>query len=117
MEKLGLDVSIKPDLGAWKDFLGKLKNPLNEVKIGLIGKYIELQDAYKSIYESFVHAGAYNETKVQVISLHSEELEDSEIEKQLDHLDGILVAPGIGTRGVRSEERRVGMEYESGWIE
>jgi len=107
MEKLGLDVSIKPDLTAWKSFLGKLKNPLNEVRIGLIGKYIELQDAYKSIYESFVHAGAYNETKVNVISLHSEELEDSEIENKLDHLDGILVAPGFGTRGVRGKLKAI----------
>lgn len=113
MEKLGLDVSIKPDLTAWKSFLGKLKNPLNEVRIGLIGKYIELQDAYKSIYESFVHAGAYNETKVNVISLHSEELEDSEIEDKLDHLDGILVAPGFGTRGVRGKLKAISYAREN----
>lgn len=103
MEKLGLPVENEPDLTAWKNFLGKLKNPLHEVRIGLIGKYIELQDAYKSIYESFVHAGAQNETQVNVVSLHSEDLEDGMIEKHLDHLDGILVAPGFGKRGIRGK--------------
>lgn len=103
MEKLGLDTYDEPDLVAWKNFLGKLKNPLNEVKIGLIGKYIELQDAYKSIYESFVHAGAQNETKVNVVSLHSEDLEEPKWEKHLASLDGILVAPGFGKRGIEGK--------------
>lgn len=100
MEKLGLEINDEPNLVAWKNFLGKLKNPLHEVRIGLIGKYIELQDAYKSIYESFVHAGAQNETLVNVISLHSEDLEEPDFEKQLARLDGILVAPGFGKRGI-----------------
>ncbi|MBY5957136.1 CTP synthase [Membranicola marinus] len=103
MEKLGLDDSTAPNLVAWKNFLGKLKNPLHEVRIGLIGKYIELQDAYKSIYESFVHAGAENETLVNVVSLHSEDLEEPDFEKHLASLDGILVAPGFGKRGVEGK--------------
>ncbi len=103
MEKLGLEVVNEPDLVAWKNFLGKLKNPLHEVRIGLIGKYIELQDAYKSIYESFVHAGAQNETLVNVISLHAEDLEEADFEKHLAHLDGILVAPGFGKRGIEGK--------------
>lgn len=103
MEKLGLQDRNEPDLTAWKNFLGKLKNPLHEIKIGLIGKYIELQDAYKSIYESFVHAGAHNETLVNVVSLHSEDLEEQDYEKYLQHLDGILVAPGFGKRGIEGK--------------
>lgn len=103
MEKLGLSTENEPDLTAWKNFMGKLKNPMHEVRIGLIGKYIELQDAYKSIYESFVHAGADNETQVNVVSLHSEDLEECQIEKQLEHLDGILVAPGFGKRGIQGK--------------
>lgn len=103
MEKLGLDASDAPDLTAWEDFLTKLKNPQHEVKIGLIGKYIELQDAYKSIYESFVHAGAQNETRVQVVSLHSEDLEKPDFTDKLKDLDGMLVAPGFGARGVRGK--------------
>ncbi len=103
MEKLGLQVVHEPDLTAWKNFMGKLKNPMNEVRIGLIGKYIELQDAYKSIYESFVHAGAVNETLVNVVSLHSEDLEEVDFEKHLSPLDGILVAPGFGKRGIQGK--------------
>lgn len=103
MEKLGLEVTNEPDLEAWKNFLGKLKNPLHEVRIGLIGKYIELQDAYKSIYESFVHSGAQNETLVNVVSLHAEDLEEIDFEKHLAHLDGILVAPGFGKRGIEGK--------------
>lgn len=107
MEKLGLEAVNEPDLTAWKNFLGKLKNPLQEVKIGLIGKYIELQDAYKSIYESFVHAGAQNETQVNVVSLHSEDLEEANFEKHLEPLDGILVAPGFGKRGIQGKLRAI----------
>lgn len=103
MEKLGLEITNEPNLVAWKNFLGKLKNPLHEVRIGLIGKYIELQDAYKSIYESFVHAGAQNETQVNVVSLHSEDLEEPDFEKHLAPLDGILVAPGFGKRGIEGK--------------
>lgn len=100
--KLRLTDRREPELVKWKAFLGKLKNPLNEIRIGLVGKYNELQDAYKSIYESFVHGGAINETRIKVIPIHSEQLEGTqkEIERQLGDLDGVLVAPGFGERGI-----------------
>ena len=102
MVKLHLPDRKEPDLSAWKVFLGRLKNPVHDVKIGLIGKYHELQDAYKSIFEAFIHAGAVNECRVRVVPIHSESLADSmaEVEKRLLDLDGILVAPGFGERGI-----------------
>ncbi len=101
ISKLHLRDTKEPNLSSWKNFLGKLKNPLHEVKIGLIGKYNELPDAYKSIYESFVHAGAMNECKVRVTPIHAEELEGNykDVGKILSTFDGILVAPGFGERG------------------
>ncbi len=105
ISKLHLNDRREPDLSSWKSFLGKLKNPTKEVKIGLIGKYNELPDAYKSIYESFVHAGAVNECKVRVVPIHAEELEGSykSVGKSLDGLNGILVAPGFGARGIEGK--------------
>ncbi|MGK0389725.1 MAG: CTP synthase [Maribacter sp.] len=99
MNKLRLMDKREPDLKKWKQFLGKLKNPTNEVRIGLIGKYIELKDAYKSIYESFILAGAMNECEVIVEPIHAEELNGDTAEKKLSKLHGILVAPGFGERG------------------
>ena len=87
----------------WKEFLDKLKYPKHRVTIGLIGKYIELQDAYKSILEAFVHAGAMNECKVQVVNVHSEFITDANVAEKLGHLDGLLVAPGFGHRGVEGK--------------
>ncbi len=100
--KLRLKDRREPDLEAWKTFLGKLKNPTREVKIGLVGKYNELQDAYKSIHESFVHSGAVNECRVRVEPIHSEQLEGDfeNVVHRLEDLDGILVAPGFGERGI-----------------
>ena len=105
ISKLHLSDRREPDLSNWKTFLGKLKNPLHEVRIGLIGKYNELPDAYKSIYEAFVHAGAVNECKVKVMPVHAEELEgaNADPEKLLSQLDGILVAPGFGERGIEGK--------------
>ena len=102
INKLRLADKKAPDLRKWKAFLGRLKNPMNEIKIGLIGKYNELPDAYKSIYEAFIHAGGVNECKVKVIPVHAGHLESSaeEVEKKLGKLDGVLVAPGFGERGV-----------------
>ncbi len=102
ISKLHLKDTKEPNLTSWKAFLGKLKNPLHEVKIGLIGKYNELPDAYKSIYEAFIHAGAVNECKVRVIPVHAEALEGSykDVSKALANLNGILVAPGFGERGI-----------------
>lgn len=92
-----------PDLVKWKGFLDKLKHPTGKVNIGLIGKYIELQDAYKSILESFIHAGAINECKVQIVNVHSEHITDDNVAEKLGHLDGLLVAPGFGMRGVEGK--------------
>jgi len=105
ISKLHLNDRREPNLTSWKTFLGKLKNPLHEVKIGLIGKYNELPDAYKSIYESFVHAGAINECKVKVEPIHAEQLEGSykSVGDALAHLNGILVAPGFGERGIEGK--------------
>lgn len=100
LKKLNIKNTPEPDLSQWKEFLGKLKNPTREVQIGLIGKYNELQDAYKSIYEAFIHAGAVNECKVRVVPIHSETLESGDVPQKLRHLDGILVAPGFGERGI-----------------
>lgn len=103
LKKLGLPEKQSPDLKQWNEFLHKLKNPKHEVRIGLVGKYVELQDSYKSILEAFIHAGAANETKVNVVSIHSEHLDDNSAEKHLKGLDGILVAPGFGSRGIEGK--------------
>jgi len=92
------------DLDAWKDFLGRLKNPADTIRIGLVGKYVELKDAYKSIAESFIHAGAQNECKVQLEWIQSETLVDEHhCADVLRHLDGVLVAPGFGERGIEGK--------------
>jgi CTP synthase len=103
LKKLGLSEKNSPDLKQWNEFLQKHKNPKHEVNIGLVGKYVELQDSYKSILEAFIHAGATNETKVNVISVHSEFLDAKTAESQLKGLDGILVAPGFGNRGIEGK--------------
>ncbi len=105
ISKLRLPDRKNPDLRRWKNFLGKLKNSTHEVTIGLVGKYNELQDAYKSIYESFIHAGAVNECKVRVVPIHSEQLEGelAEVGSFLNRFDGILVAPGFGERGIEGK--------------
>ncbi|QIL75586.1 MULTISPECIES: CTP synthase [Hymenobacter] len=89
----------QPDLEVWKDFLGRLKNPTEEVTIALVGKYVELPDAYKSINESFVHAGAHNECKVTVRSIQSEHITPENVAQLLQGVNGVLVAPGFGERG------------------
>jgi CTP synthase len=105
ISKLRLPDRREPDMRVWKEFLGKLKNPLHFVRIGLVGKYNELQDAYKSIHESFIHAGAVNECRVEVVPIHSEQLESDyeSVEKKIKGLDGILVAPGFGERGIEGK--------------
>jgi CTP synthase len=100
LNKLNITNYNEPELGKWKEFIEKLKHPRHKVTIGLIGKYIELQDAYKSILESFVHAGAMNDCKVQVVNVHSEYITDENVSEKLNGLDGLLVAPGFGLRGV-----------------
>ena len=103
LEKLELPLRNEPDLKNWKSFLNKLKHPKTKVVVGLVGKYVELQDAYKSILEAFVHPGAVNECKVEVRNIHSEEIERGNIRSLLSGLDGILVAPGFGNRGIEGK--------------
>jgi CTP synthase len=103
LHKLGLRAGGQPELTAWKNFLYKLENSKKTVKIGLIGKYVELPDAYKSISESFVHAGASNNVKVDVEWIHSEKITESNYEETLRSLQGILIAPGFGHRGIEGK--------------
>tara|TARA_R110002050_G_scaffold24083_3_gene64322 strand:+ start:96786 stop:98420 length:1635 start_codon:yes stop_codon:yes gene_type:complete len=102
LKKLGLNSSV-PDISRWNKFVHRYKNPKTNVTIGLIGKYVELQDSYKSILEAFIHAGAENEVKVEIESIHSEYLNDDNIKLKLGHLDGVLVAPGFGERGIEGK--------------
>ena len=95
--------SRNPDLTSWNNFVTKLKNPKGDVVIALIGKYVELQDSYKSILEAFIHAGAANEVKVKVVSIHSEFLNAENVTSKIAHLDGVLVAPGFGERGIEGK--------------
>lgn len=104
----------EPDLTKWQAFLTKLQYPKSKVKIGLIGKYVELQDAYKSILESFIHAGAMNECKVHVVDIHSEFLTPENIAEKLKDLDGLLVAPGFGHRGIEGKIEAVRYARENG---
>ncbi len=109
LEKLKITNYKEPDLTKWNVFLNKLKNPKSTVNIGLIGKYIELQDAYKSILESFIHAGAMNEVKVNVVNVHSEDITNDNVKELVGGLDGLLVAPGFGNRGI--EGKIVAVQY------
>lgn len=102
LRKLDLE-SSKPDIDKWNQFIHRYKNPITEVNIGLIGKYVELQDSYKSILEAFIHAGAENEVKVNIESIHSEYLNSDNIKLKLSHLHGVLVAPGFGERGIEGK--------------
>ena len=100
LEKLHLSTSTSPNLTDWKEFINRFKNPKFSVNIGLVGKYVELKDSYKSISESFIHAGVVNNTKVKVKWIHAERLTENNIVDELGGLDGIIVAPGFGTRGI-----------------
>ncbi|MGK0251971.1 MAG: CTP synthase, partial [Gammaproteobacteria bacterium] len=107
LSKLGLEDPGTPKLVRWNEFLAKHKNPKSEVTIGLVGKYVELQDSYKSILESFIHAGAENEVKVNIESIHSEHITDAVIKDTISKLDGVLVAPGFGERGIEGKIKAV----------
>lgn len=113
LKKLALPDNVVPDLTNWNQFLQWHKNPKNEVTVGLIGKYVELQDSYKSILESFIHAGSVNHVKVKVKSIHSEHLSAKNIEKKMQGLDGILVAPGFGERGIEGKIKAVQFAREN----
>lgn len=113
LSKLKLSTKNEPELENWKDFLFRLEHPKQEVNIALVGKYVELPDAYKSISEAFIHAGAANECKVNVKFVHSESLEDRNLEKKLGGFNGILVAPGFGHRGIEGKIRAVKFAREN----
>ena len=102
LDQLQLE-SQSPDLTLWNNFVKKLKNPKNDIVIGLIGKYVELQDSYKSILEAFIHAGAAHEVRVKVVPIHSEFLDAQNVKSKIENLDGVLVAPGFGERGVEGK--------------
>ena len=103
LKKLNFNNYNPANLDSWSNFVKKLKFPDYEVKIGLIGKYVELQDSYKSILESLIHAGSENLSKVNVVSIHSEYINDKQIDNEISKLDGVLVAPGFGERGIEGK--------------
>ena len=103
LRKLDLKISNGTNLEKWSSFVDRLKFPKNKIKIGLIGKYVELQDSYKSILESLIHAGSENETQVEVVSIHSEYIDEKQIKNEICKLDGVLVAPGFGSRGIEGK--------------
>ena len=106
LKKLEISNYSSTNMNVWADFVNKLKSPKNTINIGLVGKYVELQDSYKSILESLVHAGSVNETKVNVHSIHSEHIDDESNEKILK-LDGLIVAPGFGSRGIEGKIKSI----------
>jgi CTP synthase len=103
LAKLKVTAKHEPDLDQWKAFLGKLKNPIEEVTIGLVGKYVSLPDAYKSIAEAFIHAGAQNDCEVNLKWISSEDITKESVEGILGTLDAVLVAPGFGERGLEGK--------------
>lgn len=103
LRKLALSDENEPKLDEWREFLTKLKNPKNSIKVGIVGKYVELPDAYKSIAESFIHSGAMNECEIDIEYIHSEDITESNLTDRLSGLNGILVAPGFGSRGIEGK--------------
>ena len=114
LEKTDTEIPKKLDLTNWEQFLKRLKNPKHEVEIALVGKYVELKDAYKSINESFVHGGSANECKVNIRLIHSEQITASTAKNLLKNVDGILVAPGFGGRGIEGKIEAVRYARENG---
>lgn len=100
IHKLAIQNTNPPDLKPWREFVNRLKNPKRRVAVGIVGKYVELADSYKSIIESLTHAGAFHETKAEISCIHSEDITIHNLEKMLGSLNGIIVAPGFGERGI-----------------
>jgi len=103
LEKLNLPKNNDPKLETWRKFVNRIKNPKKTVNVALVGKYVELPDSYKSIMESLIHAGAVNECKVKITSFHSEKINEENVKAQLEGMDGVLVAPGFGQRGIEGK--------------
>ena len=113
LEKLGLSTKGTPKMEKWVEFVHRLQNPESTVKIGLVGKYVELKDSYKSISEAFIHAGSENNCNVEISWLHSEKITSKNVESQLKDLDAILVAPGFGSRGISGKIEAVRFAREN----
>jgi CTP synthase len=113
LNKLKLSSKGEPELKVWNEFIQKHKNPKSTIEIGLIGKYVELHDSYKSITEAFIHAGATNQAKVNVRWIHSEELTPENAASKLEGLNGVLVAPGFGERGIEGKIAAVQVAREN----
>ena len=112
LDKVVLDRLCLPQrnthlLDPWKAFVQTLKNPAHQIRIGLVGKYVELQDSYKSILEALIHAGVQNQARVEVVSIHSEHLEEALEQAVFDRLDGVIVAPGFGQRGTEGKIKAI----------
>jgi CTP synthase len=114
LDKLSVDYTGEPDLNKWNSFLKRHKNPKHNVNIGLVGKYIELKDSYKSIIEAFTHAGAENECKVNINWIHSEDVNNNNANELLGSLDAVLVAPGFGSRGIEGKIATIKFVRENG---
>jgi len=114
LSRLSMPLSPEPDLDGWRAFVDKLKNPKREVRIGLIGKYVELKDAYKSIAESFIHAAVSNDCAVELVRIHSESINEDNVTELLEGLNGVLVAPGFGERGVEGKIAAIKYARENG---
>ena len=113
LDKLGLSKRNPPNLERWKEFLDKLKNPKHEITIGLVGKYVELKDSYKSISEALIHAGVANNSKIKVNWIQSEQITKKNVSTILGDLNGILVAPGFGSRGIAGKIEAIRFARES----
>jgi CTP synthase len=111
LSKMGFDLRQVPkaDMNDWTSFVEKLENATDEVTIGLVGKYVQLQDAYLSITESLTHAGAYNNRKVKIVKVLSDNITNENVEKKLQKMDGIVIAPGFGSRGI--EGKLIALKY------
>ncbi len=103
LKKMLIPIEGEPDLSKWETFLSQMRNPKGEVTVGLVGKYVELKDSYKSIIEALQHAGVSNELKVNIRMIHSEEVTAASVESMLGNLDGVVVAPGFGNRGIEGK--------------
>ena len=112
LKKLQISNFGPTDMERWTEFVNKLKYPKSKVNIGLVGKYVELQDSYKSILESIVHAGSVNETEVVVHSIHSEHI-DEKVDELILKLDGLIVAPGFGSRGIEGKINSIRIAREN----
>jgi CTP synthase len=103
LRKTGIEPVGEPDMKPWLKFIDKFDNATEEITIGLVGKYVELQDAYKSINESLFQAATYADRKLNLVYIHSEKLTEADVEEKLSGMDGVIVAPGFGQRGIEGK--------------